>query len=162
MAASLLLVLPTLAACSNSDTVEQTQATTARSAQTRLADEGCPVTKPNGSTPPGESAHSTHHGNGKLWTVLYYPTLPVMARNLQPDGSIREKFGWWRGVSGNLKIRGQRIDGSAPPLRARIPSGYHGGFQATSIFFPTPGCWRVTGSVGAASLTFVVLVEPLG
>jgi hypothetical protein len=95
-----------------------------------------------------------------VWTILYYPTLVVRARNLHPDGSMEEKFPWWRGVSGGLAIRGQRLDGSAPPLRADIPSGYgDSGFQATSIIFPTEGCWRVTGSVGTASLTFVVLVE---
>ena len=101
-----------------------------------------------------------HHGESGLWTVLYYPTLPVTSRNLNPDGSIDEKFPWWRGVSGSLSIRGRRIDGSAPPLRARIPSGYgDGGFQASAIIFPTEGCWQVTGSVGLAALTFVVLVR---
>ena len=109
--------------------------------------EGCPVTKPNGMTPPGETPGPRHHGNGSLWTVLHDPTLTVTARNRQPDGSVDEKFPWWRGVSGNLSIRGLRIDGSAPPLRARILSGYgDSGFQASAIIFPTEGCWRVTGT----------------
>ena len=158
--ATLLLVLSSLG-CSNSDTAAQNEATTASPAQEAATVEGCPVTKPNGSTPPGETSEGLrHHGNGSLWTVLHYPTLPVTARNRQPDGSIDEKFPWWRGVSGNLSIRGRRIDGSAPPLRARIPSGYgDSGFQASAIIFPTEGCWRVTGSVGLAALTFVVLVR---
>ena len=159
-AAALLLVLSAFG-CSNSDTAGQSEPTTAGPAQEAATVEGCPVTKPNGSTPPGETSGGLrHHGNGKLWTVLYYPTLPVTARNRQPDGSIDEKFPWWRGVSGNLSIRGRRTDGSAPPLRARIPSGYgDSGFQASAIIFPTEGCWRVTGSVGLAALTFVVLVR---
>jgi hypothetical protein len=157
--AALLLVMSALG-CSNSDTAEQSQATTASAAQEAATVEGCPVTKPNGMTPPGETPGPRHHGNGSLWTVLYYPTLPVTGRNRQPDGSIDEKFPWWRGVSGNLSIRGRRIDGSAPPLRARIPSGYgDSGFQASAIIFPTEGCWRVTGSVGLTALTFVVLVR---
>ena len=157
--AALLLVMSALG-CSNSDTAEQSQATTANAAQEAATVGGCPVTKPNGMTPRGEAPGPRHHGNGSLWTVLHYPTLPVTARNRQLDGSIDEKFPWWRGVSGNLSIRGRRIDGSGPPLRARIPSGYgDSGFQASAIIFPTEGCWRVTGTVGLAALTFVVLVR---
>jgi hypothetical protein len=47
-------------------------------------------------------------------------------------------------------------------LRAHIPSGYSGSFQATRLVFPTPGCWEVTGRVGEASLTFVVVVVKIG
>jgi hypothetical protein len=39
-----------------------------------------------------------------------------------------------------------------------VPSGYAAGFQATALTYPTPGCWRVTGSYGRAHLTFTVLV----
>ncbi len=159
--AALLLVLSALG-CSSADTAGPSEPATASPAQGAATLDGCPATKPNGMTPPGEAPGPRHHGNRSrsLWTVLYYPTLPVAGRNRQPDGSIVEKFPWWRGVSGNLSIRGRRIDGSAAPLRARIPSGYgDGGFQASTIIFPTEGCWRVTGSVGPATLTFVVLVR---
>jgi hypothetical protein len=75
------------------------------------------------------------------------------------DGSIREKFPWWRGVRGRLRITGRRLDSAARPLRARIPDGYGlTGFQSTAIIFPTEGCWRVTGTTGTASLSFVTLV----
>jgi hypothetical protein len=78
-----------------------------------------------------------------------------------PDGSIVAKLGWWRAVEGRLSIAGQRLDAAAPPLRADVPAGYgSSGFQATGLTFPTPGCWRVIGSAGRASLTFVVLVRP--
>lgn len=39
--------------------------------------------------------------------------------------------------------------------------GEHG-FQATYLVFPTPGCWEITGGVGDARLTFVVLVKKIG
>jgi hypothetical protein len=69
------------------------------------------------------------------------------------------KFGWWRGVSGQLSIQGRRLDGPAPPLRAEVPDGYGDtGFQASGVIFPTEGCWEITGQVGAARLTFVNFV----
>ena len=79
------------------------------------------------------------------------------------DGSLGMKFGWWRGVSGQLRIEGHRLDAAAPPLRAEVPSGYGDrGFQATYVIFPTPGCWEVTGRVGDASVTFVTKVVKIG
>jgi hypothetical protein len=44
--------------------------------------DGCPVTPPNHSIPPGQhgnpgAAQAPYHGNGRLWTVLY------------PDGVVR-------------------------------------------------------------------------
>jgi hypothetical protein len=147
--------------CSTSDSAERGQTTEESEAQPAAAVEGCRATKPNGNAPPGEPQSPRHHGSGSLWTILYYPALLVTERNRLPDGSISEKFPWWRGVTGQLTIRGQRVDGSAPPLRAEVPPGYGDiGFQATSIIFPTEGCWRVTGTVANTSLTFVVLVKP--
>jgi len=79
------------------------------------------------------------------------------------DGKLGMKWGWRRGVRGQLRIEGRRLDESAPPLRADIPAGYGDfGFQASALIFPTPGCWEVTGRVGAASLTFVTLVQRIG
>jgi hypothetical protein len=69
------------------------------------------------------------------------------------------KLGWWRSVSGPLHISGRRLDAAAAPLRTQVPSGYGDtGFQSSGVYFPTPGCWEVTGTVGAASLSFVTLV----
>lgn len=58
-----------------------------------------------------------------------------------------------------LTVAGERLDAAAPPLRAHVPPGYGPeGFQPTGLTFPTAGCWRLTGSVGGVSLTFVVRV----
>ena len=76
------------------------------------------------------------------------------------DRSLRVKLGWRRGVRGTpLTIEGRRLDEDAPPLRAWIPAhtGEIGG-QTAVLFFPTPGCWQVTGRLGEHALTFVVLV----
>jgi hypothetical protein len=98
-----------------------------------------------------------------LWpegTVVFKPGGPgFIAR----DGGLSMKFGWWRHVPGALTISGRRLDGQAPALRARIPSGYEDrGFQATAIVFPTPGCWEVTGHLAGGSLTFVTRVLKIG
>jgi hypothetical protein len=44
-------------------------------------------------------------------------------------------------------------------LRSSVPDGYgtHG-FQSSGVYFPTEGCWEVTGTVGGSSLTFVTFV----
>lgn len=126
----------------------------------------CPVTKPNGNTPPGERSGGSYYGNGALWTGLY-PDGTVVFRPGGPgfvlaDGSLSMKFPWWRAVRGKLTIQGRRLDAPAPPLRASIPGGYaETGFQATGLIFPTEGCWEVTGRVGEASLTFVTRVVRL-
>lgn len=124
------------------------------------AGQPCPVTIANGSTPSGVSDSGVNHGNGKLWVSLY-PNGRVMvyADDVLVDGSISKKFGWWRGVRGQLVITGQRLDAAAPPTRSDIPSGYGDEFfQASGIIFPTPGCWKITGSVGGATISFVTEV----
>lgn len=138
----------------------------------------CSVTKPNGSTPPPEPGvmtfvHGTpranplpdrnYYGNGKLWTGLWpHGTILIDPTHVNSDGSLFTKFFWWRGptVVGKLTIQGRRLDASVPPLQADIPKGYgNTGFQASSLIFPTQGCWKVTARVGNASLTFVTRVK---
>jgi hypothetical protein len=116
----------------------------------------CPITRPNGSVPPGSTFGAEFHGSGSLWVGV--PIANVVVRAPDADGSIVEKFGWWRGVSGQLRIEGRRLDGVAPPLQASVPEGYgDSGFQSSGLLFPTEGCWEVTGRVADASLTFVTL-----
>jgi hypothetical protein len=117
----------------------------------------CPITHPNGSKPPGAMFGAEPHGNGSIWVGLW--SANVVVWDAEPDGSVSAKFGWWRGVAGKLRIDGHRLDAQASPLTAHVPDGYgDSGFQSTGITFPTEGCWRVTGRVGDASLTFVTLV----
>src|SRR6266852_6378753 len=132
-------------------------------AEPKNAQAACPVTKPNGNTPPGERSCPNCIGNGALWTGLWPDGKVVFSSggpgSISKDGSLGMKFWWWRGVRGKLTITGRRLDAPAPPLRARIPEGYGDiGFQATGLIFPTVGCWEVTGKAGDASLRFVTLV----
>jgi hypothetical protein len=126
----------------------------------------CPITHANGSSPPGERYSPEHHGNGKLWTVLWPNGLvefgPGRPGMIGENGVLGMKFPWWRddSVRGSLEITGRRLDGDAPPAFGDVPDGYGStGFQASGIFFPTVGCWEITGSVGDAELTFVQYVR---
>jgi len=119
----------------------------------------CPVTLP--------PAGGRRYANDWLATGLY-PAGTVVFRPGGPglvlaDGALSMKFWWWRLRSGRLTFEGRRLDGPAPPLRARVPDGYGDiGFQSVGLIFPTPGCWEVTGRVGDGSLSFVTLVEKIG
>jgi hypothetical protein len=127
------------------------------------AAETCPVTIPAGKAPPGERPSRGHHGNGALWTAL--PLDGVVTAERHSDRTFRTKLPWWAvGVKGRLTIRGQRLDARSPPLWARIGSGWpQSGFRgsafwASAVFFPSEGCWKVTGRVRDISLSFVVKV----
>ena len=135
----------------------------------------CPVTIPNGRQPPVKHFGGTvtysptyrgprsdrdpgAHGNGKLWTVL--PLDGKLLLSPAKDRSIGEKFFWWRGVRGRLTIRGRRLDAPADPLRSDVPEGYgETGFQASGVYFPSEGCWEITGKVADSELTFVLEVR---
>lgn len=120
----------------------------------------CPVTEPNGSTPPFEQPSTYYHGNGELWTALWPDgKIYMQPTDKMPDGSFSMKWGFWRGVNGALTVEGHRLDADTEPLRADIPGGYGDtGFQVLGLIFPTTGCWEVTGRVGTSSLTFVTEV----
>ncbi len=131
----------------------------------------CPVTQPNNVAAP---AHLEHYvGNGGktsyfedgMWVELGGSDVrDDTARFLMPDGTQRNKFAWVRGdgVVGRVVITGERLDGDAPPLRQAPLDDQYGSIEFTPllIFFPTPGCWEITGTAGGHSLTFVVFLEP--
>ncbi len=132
------------------------------------ASSSCAITLPNGSQNPGEppscpgrvwpGGFRGNHGNGKLWTVL--PTDGKLLVTPEKDGSLHTKLAWWRGVCGRLIITGRRSDAPAGPMRSSVPLGYgDAGFQASGVYFPSEGCWEITGRVGDATLTFVVEVR---
>jgi hypothetical protein len=100
------------------------------------------------------------YGNGSLWVGSLWPhgVVIITPDNVDPDGRLGMKFGWYRLTSGYLTITGRRLDAPAPSGSGQT-SGYGlTGFDATSVIFPTEGCWQVTGRVGQVALTFVTFV----
>ncbi len=143
--------------------------TTTGSAAAESAGPRCQVTIPTTAVPPdaGFGAAGFNYGNTRLRAHLHWPKGRLTAGILpgggamaiiQKDGSIRAKVGWWVAAADRLVVTGRRLDTLARPLRAEVPTGYGLGFQPVVLTFPTVGCWRVTGSAGAARLTFVVEV----
>lgn len=130
------------------------------------SERACPVTYANGNAPPGYPSYSPgFHGNGAIWTPLGTAgKVLIPPSQVEPDGSLRMKFPWWWKVPAPMTIQGRRLDAAAPPLRAEVAAGYDDGpvqfqFRPSMLFFPSEGCWEVTGKAGDTSLTFVVLVE---
>lgn len=123
----------------------------------------CPVTEPrpapdNVGNLFGEDAA---FGTADLWVGGLGEKGIILAddRFVEADGSIGWKLGWWRFVAGTLTITGRRLDAGAPPLRGVAGDGYGStGFQASGVYFPTEGCWEVTGTVGDSNLTFITFV----
>ncbi len=74
-----------------------------------------------------------------------------------------QKIAWWRekgSAFGKLRVTGKRLDADAPSLRVRIPSGYTKtwGFQSSTLYFPTPGCWQLVARVGLTQ-RYVFVIE---
>lgn len=126
----------------------------------------CPVTLPTGAAPSGQArpfaSSALAFGNRELWVVPIQEDgiIRVDPKSVESDGSLSTKFGWWRVTPGTLTISGRRLDASAAPVRADVPDGYgSSGFQASGVFFPTEGCWELTGTVDDATLSFVAFVR---
>jgi hypothetical protein len=158
----LAVLCTSIAACGGSShTMSPTGRHAAAPAATRVAN--CPVTTPNGRTPPGEQPSPEDNGNGALWTVLPRDGT-IVARRLfvLRDGSMRIKFPWWgsRSAGTSLRISASSLDTRGRLPRSEVAPGLTRAprFWASAVIFPAEGCWRVTGIAGRARLTFVVLV----
>ncbi len=69
------------------------------------------------------------------------------------------KFAWDRIAHGQLVNATKRLDAVSVAQAAEVPAGYGDtGFQPSGLNFPSPGCWQVSGTLGAKTVTFVVTV----
>ncbi|MGH2436742.1 MAG: hypothetical protein ACRDFA_07095 [bacterium] len=143
--------------------------------------DSCPVTVPSDPlfSPPAPypvqapSAGRFWYGTVGLWTMLKADG--VWSGVPPTEGyrrGYRDKVFWWRpGYDGRteqrpkLTVSGKRLDGDAPRLFVSAATNAHvedfGGWtMLTALDIPTTGCWELTGSYLAETLTFVVWVVP--
>ena len=126
----------------------------------------CPVTLPNGKPPPAAAigvlppVPPDWDGNGKLWVKLWpYGVMVATKATTAPNGEFGFKIPWWRATTGTLTVTSTRLDSRSRAVPGGAPDGYGStGFQPSGVVFTMQGCWRVTGRVGKASLSFVTLV----
>jgi hypothetical protein len=126
----------------------------AEAAENPLQPFQCQVTRPEGGLLENEALSV---GLGRKY--VFRPGGPGF---VDSDGALGIKVLWTRKVHGSLEIGGKRLDGVAPPARAYMKDYGDSGIQPSYLLFPTPGCWEITGLLGSAKLTFVVLVEKIG
>lgn len=124
----------------------------------------CPVTEPAWVLPPEDSAVMNEPAYGyyyvnednSIWASAYWPSEEYHLR----AGEDGNKIGWFRPAGAALEVKGKRLDGQAPALKAEFPCCYSTRFQASGLYFPTEGCWEITARATDRVLTFVVKVGP--
>ena len=128
------------------------------------------VTIPNGRSPATDNAPRApvndnartggwNHGNDVLWINLNRPDGRWVVDQVERDGSLRVKFGWWKGYPGKFQVEGRRLDAAAPPLRCSVNNEALDetiGPIPSILWFPTEGYWEITGRLNGKSLTFVI------
>jgi hypothetical protein len=90
------------------------------------------------------------------WHVNDDRTIWVWALPYAAESTINAV--WVRPEGAQLALDGERIDGAAPRLEARVNCCSLQSFKSGGVRFPTPGCWRVTATAGDSRLTFVTEV----
>ncbi len=121
----------------------------------------CPVTLPNHpASPPFGVSRKLGYRQGQIATDLWpFGVTLVQRSDITPDGSLGVKVGWYRYGRGRIRIAATRLDKPGRVIRTSVPSGYGStGFQASGIYFPSAGCWKVTATVGRSHLTYVTVV----
>jgi hypothetical protein len=130
-----------------------------------FAREDCPITQPvwavhpADSAVPGEPSYGYYYVNedSSIWASAWWSEEDGSLFRVTEEGT---KIGWFRPAGATLDITGQRLDGDSPPLEAHASCCYPTRFQASGLYFPTAGCWEITGRAKDSELTFVIWVEP--
>ena len=119
----------------------------------------CPVTLPNHPAPTFGTSRKLGYRQGAIAVELWPLGVTLVQKSDLDNGAFGVKVGWYRYGQGKLKITGTRLDEPGRVTRTSVPSGYGStGFQSSAIYFPSPGCWKVTATVGHSHLTYVTAV----
>ena len=105
----------------------------------------------------------TPYGNGLLSTSVLVEGLVVIGPNRVTErGLWWTKLGWsvkpWSVNRLDLSVVLTRLDGPASVRRVESVLGDNGWSWAARMYFPSEGCYRVTGRVEDVALSFVVQV----
>ena len=125
----------------------------------------CMLTEPLWIKPPEDSAvldppaYSNYFVNEdrSIWASASWATEKEYELNVSKEWI---KIGWFRPAGAEIIVTGQRLDGEAPPLEFEAACCYPTRFQASGVYFPTEGCWKVTAKAADKELSFVVRIEP--
>lgn len=129
------------------------------------AQEACPVTEGVWAVHPEDAAIQGTPAPG-YYIINQDSTLWVGANWMGEQGTPLQageegnKVGWFRPAGADLEVTGQRLDGEAPPIEFEASCCYPTRFQASGLYFPTEGCWKVNAKAAESELTFVVWVQP--
>lgn len=120
----------------------------------------CPVTLPNHPVPNSAVSRKFGYRRGQIAVELWpFGVTLVDKSDVTADGALGVKVGWYRYGRGRVRIAATRLDKPGRVTRTSVPAGYGPtGFQASGIYFPSPGCWKVTATVGRSQLTYVTVV----
>lgn len=137
---------------------------TSAHASTPVPASGCPVTAPNGSTPPNERPGAGWHGNGAIWVGLpidgTFSAPPDDTGGLDPPA---EKIVWFRAdTDAELHIHGHALTDPTREVLVERPDGYESHVQVSAITFPGNGCWVLHSTTWNDTLTVIVLVNRPG
>jgi hypothetical protein len=129
----------------------------------------CPVTQPIAHAAPPARMHAPAvlrtpdlpgwYGNAALWVGV--PPHGILPAERVPGTPFwGTKFPWWRAIPGTLTITARKLDGPSAGFHANVPTGYTTlGFAPSGLYWPSPGCWQVTGTVSHHSLSIVMSVQ---
>lgn len=105
-------------------------------------------------SPPAEGLYFINQ-DSTIWASAQWAAWKGYGQDLEQG----IKVGWFRPAGEELVVTARRLDGDAPPFEAHVPCCYPTRFQASGLYFPTPGCWEVTATAGDSSLVFTVVID---
>ena len=139
-------------------TVMAAPAPASRGADTTSGARACPVTLPDGA--PAQGPNRFGYRQGSLWVQLWpYGITLVGKSDVASNGWLEVKVPWYRFAKGRLTISAARLDKPSAPARSHVFTGYGlTGFQASTVSFPSEGCWKIVGTVDRTKLSYVTII----